>query len=59
MDECKKKDERLSLRINCEDKKKIQIRAIEMGFKNLTDYVLYCCSREMGESELVSEQIKK
>lgn len=57
IDTCKKKDDRLSLRINSEDKKKIKIRAIERGFKNITDYVLYCCMREISE-ELVNEQMK-
>ena len=43
----KAKDDRLSLRINSEDKKKIQIRSIEKGFKNLSDYILYACNEEM------------
>ena len=43
----KVKDERLSLRINSEDKKLIQKRAIDKGFKNLSDYVLYACNEEM------------
>lgn len=59
MDINKKKDDRLSLRINSEDKKKIQIRAIETGFKNITDYVLYCCMREISESEVINKQMKK
>lgn len=54
----KKKDERLSLRINSEDKKKIQIRAIKKGFKNITDYILYCCMREISE-EIINEQMKE
>lgn len=45
----KPKDERLSLRINSDDKKKIQIRSIEKGFKNLSDYILYACNKEMKE----------
>lgn len=45
----KPKDERLSLRINSDDKKKIQIRSIEKGFKNLSDYVIYACNKEMKE----------
>ncbi|MPU14953.1 hypothetical protein FGL68_07070 [Acinetobacter baumannii] len=59
MDINKKKDDRLSLRINKDDKKKIQIRAIEKGFKNITDYVLYCCMREISESEVINKQMKK
>lgn len=43
----KEKNDRLSLRINSEDKKKIQIRSIEKGFKNLSDYILYACNEEM------------
>lgn len=52
------KDERLSLRINSEDKKKIQKRAIDKGFKNITDYVLYCCMREISE-EIINAEMKK
>ncbi len=44
----KVKNDRLSLRINSEDKKKIQVRSIEKGFKNLTDYIVYACNEEMG-----------
>lgn len=54
----KVKNDRLSLRINSEDKKKIQIRAIEKGFKNITDYILYCCMREISEG-LINEQMNK
>lgn len=47
----KLKDERLSLRINAEDKKTLQIRAIELGYKTLSDYILYACNREIKESK--------
>lgn len=43
------KDERLSLRINSEDKKEIQIRSIEKGFKSICDYILYACKKEIEE----------
>lgn len=48
----KVKDERLSLRINSEDKKEIQIRSIEKGFKNLSDYILYACNEEMKNKKV-------
>ena len=54
----KAKDDRLSLRINSEDKKKIQIRSIEKGFKNLSDYIIYACNEEMG-GVLKNEDNKK
>lgn len=54
----KAKDDRLSLRINSEDKKKIQIRSIEKGFKNLSDYILYVCNKEM-RGELDNENIEE
>ena len=57
-DELKAKDDRLSLRINSEDKKKIQIRSIEKGFKNLSDYIIYACNEEMGGA-LENEGIKE
>ena len=47
----KVKDERLSLRINSEDKKEIQIRSIEKGFKNLSDYILYACKFEIEKNK--------
>lgn len=43
----KVKDERLSLRINSEDKKEIQIRSIEKGFKTLSDYILFLFKKDM------------
>lgn len=46
-DDLKVKDDRLSLRINSEDKKNIQIRSIEKGFKNLSDYIIYACNEEI------------
>ena len=57
-DKLKAKDDRLSLRINSEDKKKIQIRSIEKGFKNLSDYIIYACNEEMGGA-LENEGIKE
>lgn len=45
------KDDRLSLRINSEDKKKIQKRSIDKGFKNLSDYVMYSCNEEMKKEK--------
>ena len=48
----KLKDDRLSLRINSEDKKKIQKRSIDKGFKNLSDYVMYACNEEMKKEIL-------
>ena len=50
-DEMKAKDDRLSLRINSEDKKKIQRRSIDKGFKNLSDYVMYACNEEMKKDK--------
>ena len=47
----KLKDDRLSLRINSEDKKKIQKRSIDKGFKNLSDYVMYACNEEMKKEK--------
>ena len=47
----KAKDDRLSLRINSEDKKKIQKRSIDKGFKNLSDYVMYACNEEMKKDK--------
>ena len=48
----KVKDERLSLRINSDDKKEIQIRSIEKGFKSLSDYILYACKLEMENKKV-------
>lgn len=54
----KKKDDTILIRINSEDKKAIKIRAIEKGFKNLSEYIMYCCMREISESELINSQMK-
>ena len=48
----KKKDDTILIRINSEDKKAIKIRAIEKGFKSLSEYILYCCLREISENEV-------
>lgn len=47
----KVKDSRLSLRINSEDKKKMQIIAIEKGFKNLSDYILFLFEKNVKGGE--------
>lgn len=52
-DNMKAKDDRLSLRINSEDKKKLQKRSIDKGFKNLSDYILYACNEEMKKDNLI------
>jgi hypothetical protein len=40
------------VRISSEDKKKLKIRVIEKGFKSLSEYILYCCMREIVENEI-------
>ena len=50
--ENKKKDDTILIRINSEDKKAIEIRAIDKGFKNLSEYILYSCMREISENEI-------
>lgn len=51
----KKKDDTILIRINAEDKKRIKIRALEKNFKNLSEYVLYCCLREISEDEITNK----
>lgn len=45
------KDERLSLRISKEDKKKLRIFCIENGFKNISDFFMYCYNKEVAEKQ--------
>lgn len=46
----KLKDERLQLRINAEDKKLMQIRAIELGI-SLADYITKVCIEEIERNK--------
>lgn len=46
----KLKDERLQLRINAEDKKLMQIRAIELGI-SLADYIVNTCLKEIEKDK--------
>ena len=59
-DNMKVKNDRLSLRINSEDKKALQKRAIDKGFKNLSDYILYACNEEMKvyEQKVYDQYVK-
>ena len=45
------KDERIQIRINSEDKKKLQKRAIDKGV-SLGEYVVYACMKEIKDSNL-------
>ena len=53
-----KKDDTIFIRINAEDKKKIKIRALQMGFKSVSEYVLYCCMQEVTTSEFINRNME-
>ena len=46
------KNDRLSLRVSKKDKEKIVKRAEELGFKNLSDYVIFSCMSEIELNRL-------
>ena len=46
----KKKDDVINIRISKEEK--IKMRALEMDFKNLSEYIMYAVMREIAETEI-------
>lgn len=46
------KDATILIRISSNDKKEIKKRVIDKGFKNLSEYILYCIMREISENEV-------
>lgn len=48
----KPKDERMSLRLSAEDKEKIYNRAKELGYKNISEYVVYACISDIELSKI-------
>lgn len=48
----KAKDDRMSLRLSTEDKEKIYNRAKELGYKNISEYVIYACISEIELSKM-------
>ena len=51
MENKKPKDDRLTLRINSDDKKKLKIFCIENGFKNIPDFLMYCFNEKIATKE--------
>lgn len=54
----KKKNDRVQIRINNEDKAKLKYLAEVRGYKSLSEYILYLAMKDISESEFINKRIK-
>ncbi len=54
----KKKNDRVQIRINNEDKAKLKYLSEVRGYKNLSEYILYLAMKDISESEFISKRMK-
>ena len=51
------KDDTILIRINHKDKIRIKIRVLEKGFNSLSEYVMYCCMKDLSEDEFINRHM--
>ena len=54
----KKKNDRVQIRMNNEDKAKLKYLSEVRGYKNLSEYILYLAMKDISESEFISKRMK-
>lgn len=54
----KKKNDRVQIRMNNEDKAKLKYLAEVRGYKNLSEYILYLAMKDISESEFINNRMK-
>lgn len=54
----KKKNDRVQIRMNNEDKAKLKYLAEVRGYKNLSEYILYLAMKDISESEFVNKRME-
>lgn len=54
----KKKNDRVQIRMNNEDKAKLKYLAEIRGYKNLSEYILYLVMKDISESEFINKNMK-
>ena len=54
----KKKNDRLQIRMNNEDKAKLKYLSEVRGYKNLSEYILYLAMKDISESEFMNKRMK-
>ena len=55
----KKKNDRVQIRMNNEDKAKLKYLAEIRGYKNLSEYILYLAMKDIAESEFINKRMKR
>ena len=53
----KKKNDRLQIRMNSEDKAKLKYLSEVRGYKSLSEYILYLAMKDISESEFINKRI--
>lgn len=51
------KDDTMFIRINHKDKTRLKIRALEKEFSSLSEYILYCCMKDINEGEFINRHM--
>lgn len=54
----KKKNDRLQIRMNSEDKAKLKYLSEVRGYKNLSEYIVYLAMKDISESEFINKRMK-
>lgn len=54
----KKKNDRIQIRMNYEDKAKLKYLAEIRGYQNLSEYILYLALKDISESEFMNKRMK-
>lgn len=53
----KKKNDRVQIRMNNEDKAKLKYLSEVRGYKNLSEYILYLAMKDISESEFINNRM--
>lgn len=54
----KKKNDRLQIRMNSEDKAKLKYLSEVRGYKSLSEYILYLAMKDISESEFINNRME-
>ena len=53
----KKKNDRVQIRMNNEDKAKLKYLAEIRGYKSLSEYIMYLAMKDISESEFINKRM--
>lgn len=54
----KKKNDRVQIRMNSEDKAKLKYLSEVRGYKSLSEYILYLAMKDISESEFINNRME-